>query len=182
VDAGAGLRRLPGLKGGPVDRTNLGGLPGEVLAEALSALPMRADVVMSSCVLSQIVHTCHRELGHGHPDLTAVACALVVAHMRLLATLVKPEGVGVLVTDTVTSETCALDELWQTPSPMAFLERLEAAGGNLSGTGPAFLRRLLRTDQIASPLVGDVRLIEPWLWHLDGQMTLLAYALTFRHR
>jgi hypothetical protein len=179
VDLG-GARLLGELRGRPVGPALLGGLPGRSAAEALAALPVRAEVVMSAGLLSQIVHTCHQALGPAHPQLTAVACALVVAHLRSLVELVQPGGTGILVTDTVTSETCALDELWGTRPPLVLLEQLETSGNHLSGTGPSFLRRILRTDAVIAPLVLAPRLVEPWLWPLNDLMTLLAYALVFR--
>jgi hypothetical protein len=182
VDLGGALRRLPALRPGPVSPAALGALPAEASGAALAAVPVRAEVVVSCAVLSQIVHTCARALGSDHPQVTAVACALVVAHLRALVQLVRPGGTAVLVTDLVTSETCALDELWGTRPPLALVDELERSGNHLSGTTPSFLRRILRTDPVIGPLVSAVRPIEPWLWHLDERLTLLAHALVITRR
>ena len=182
IDLGGGLRRLAAWRKRPVSPAELGALPGESAAEALQALPDRFDVVASCCLLSQIVHTCDRVLGAQHGQLEAVACALVVAHMRTLVQLVASGGVGLLVTDTVSSETYPLEELWDSRTPLALLDELEAAQNQLSGTGPVFLRRILRTDDVIAPLVGGVKLVEPWLWRFNPTLTLLAYGLTFSRR
>jgi hypothetical protein len=179
IDLGGGLRRLAAWRGRPVTTAELGALPQESAGEAMRALPVRFDVVASCCLLSQIVHTCDRVLGARHAQLEVVACALVVAHVRTLVQLVKPGGAGVLITDTVSSETYPLDELWGSRAPLALLDELEASQNQLSGTGPVFLRRILRTDDVVAPLVANVRLVEPWLWRFNPQLTLLAYALTF---
>jgi hypothetical protein len=179
IDLGGGLHRLSGWRKRAVTPAELGALPGLAAAEAVTALPDRFDVVASCCLLSQIVHTCAEVLGPRHAQLEAVACALVVAHVRTLVQLVRPGGTGILITDTVSSETYPLEELWGAGPPLALLDQLEAAQNQLSGTGPVFLRRLLRTDPIVAPLVEGVRLAEPWLWRINPSLTLLAYALTF---
>jgi hypothetical protein len=177
IDLGGGLARLSAWRKRAVTPAELGALPGQSAAEALAALPERFDVVASCCLLSQIVHTCDRVLGPHHGQLEAVACALVVAHVRVLVQLIAPGGVGLLITDTVSSETYPLEELWGTRPPLALLDELEAAQNQLSGTGPVFLRRILRTDDVVAPLVAGVRLVEPWLWRFNATLTLLAYAL-----
>jgi hypothetical protein len=133
-------------------------------------------------VLSQLMHTCNRVLGPETEQLEIIACALVVAHLRLVAQLVRAGGTGVLVTDTVSSESYALEELWSERPPLALLDHLEQTGNFLSGTSPSFLRRILRTDEVLKRTVDGPRLVEPWLWRLDERMTLLAYALAFERR
>jgi hypothetical protein len=183
VDLGGGLARLPALKKKrEVTPVDLGALPGSVTAEALGALPVRADLVVSSCLLSQIVHTCDRVLGGEHPQLEAVACALVVAHVRTLVQLARPGGTALLITDAATSHRYPLEELWGTRTPAAMLEEIETAGSQLSGTGPVFLRRILRTDPVVGPLVGPPRSVEPWLWRLNPDLTLLVHALAIPRR
>ena len=179
IDLGGGLRRLASWRKRAVTPAELGALPQQSAAEATAALSGRFDLVVSCCLLSQIVHTCDKVLGPQHGQLEAVACALVVAHMRTLAQLVRPGGRGLLITDTVSSETYPLEELWGSKAPLALLDELELAQNQLSGTGPVFLRRILRTDDVVAPLVGDVRLVEPWLWRFNQRLTLLAYALGF---
>jgi hypothetical protein len=182
IDLGGGLPRLAAWRKRAVTPAELGALPGESAALAMQALPVRFDLVVSCCLLSQIVHTCDKVLGNQHDQLEAVACALVVAHMRILVQLVEPGGAGILITDTVSSETYPLEELWDSRTPRALLDELEATQNQLSGTGPVFLRRLLRTDDVISPLLGDVRLVDPWLWRFNDKLTFLAYALTFSRR
>jgi hypothetical protein len=130
-------------------------------------------------VLSQIMHSCNEALGPEAPQLQIIACALVVAHLRTVGQLLEPGGTGVIVTDTVSSDSYALEELWGTREPLALLDHLEETENFLSGTSPSFLRRILRTDEVLARLVEPPRLIEPWLWRIDHQLTMLAYALVF---
>jgi hypothetical protein len=128
------------------------------------------------------MHTCNRALGPETPQLEVIACALVVAHLRTVAGLLVPGGTAAVVTDTVTSESYALEELWAERAPLAHLEHLEETENFLSGTSPSFLRRILRTDDTLGKIVDPPRLIEPWLWRLDDRLTMLAYALVFECR
>jgi len=137
---------------------------------------------VSACVLSQVMHTCNRVLGPETLQLEIIACALVIAHLRLVGQLLRPGGTGVVVTDTVSSESYALEELWGERSPLALLDHLEETENFLSGTSPSFLRRVLRTDEVLRKTVDPPRLIEPWLWRLDDRLTLLAYALVFERK
>jgi len=180
VDLSGALHRLDDFKRRTLSPAELGGLPRESATAALVAIERRFDTVLSACVLSQIMHTCNRALGPESAQLEIIACALVIAHLRLLGQLLRPGGTGVVVTDTVSSHSYALEELWGEREPLALLDHLEATGNFLSGTSPAFLRRILRTDEIVAKLVDSPRLIAPWLWRVDEELTLLAYALTFR--
>ena len=120
----------------------------------LAAEPERFDAVASTCILSQLVHGCQRLLGDNHPQIQEIACAVVVAHLHLVAQLVKPGGTGLIVTDTVSSDTYPLVELWGQQAPWSLIDQLEATGNHLSGTTPKFLRRVINTDLVIAPLVG----------------------------
>jgi hypothetical protein len=88
----------------------------------------------------------------------------------------------VVVTDTVSSDSYALEELWGERAPVALLDHLEQTENFLSGTSPSFLRRILRTDEVLGRRLDAPRLIEPWLWRVNDRLTLLAYALVFGRR
>jgi hypothetical protein len=182
VDLSGALGKLERFRRRTLSPAELGALPRACVDAVLASLGTSADTVVSACLLSQLVHTCERALGREHEQLEIVACALVVAHLRVLAQLVRPGGTVVLVTDTVSSETYALEDLWGTRAPLALLDELEATQNFLSGTSPAFLRRTLRTDPVTGPLGEPPRLVEPWLWRLSERLTLLAYALVWKRR
>ena len=180
VDLSGTFHRLGSFRRRTLAPAELGALPQSCTDSVLRAVEPRFDAVVSACVLSQIVHTCNAELRGEAPQLEIIACALVVAHLRTVAQLLRPGGTGVIVTDTVSSDSYALEELWNERPPLALLDHLEQTGNFLSGTIPSFLRRILRTDEVVAPLLEPPRLVEPWLWHLDDRLTMLAYALVFR--
>ena len=113
-------------------------------------LPDRFDTVVSACLLSQIMHGCYVALG-SHPQLDAIANALAAAHLRVLVTLARPGGRVVLVTDTVSSETYPLRELWNEQSP-ARAARAPGSGRTtcLSGTSVSFVRRVLGRAEVGA--------------------------------
>jgi hypothetical protein len=182
IDLGGALADLGKLRHRPASADELGALPGAGLRQVLPRVAERFDVVASTCLVSQLVHSCQRLLGDAHPHIQPIACAVVVAHLRLLVELIRPGGTGLLVTDTVSSDTYPLAELWGTRAPWALVDELEATGNHLSGTTPSFMRRILNTDPVISPRVSNTCLEEPWLWTLSDAETYLVYALRFERR
>src|SRR5581483_10527278 len=95
------------------------------------------DTVMSTCVLSQIMHGVRMALGE-HPDLERVAAALAVGHLRSLVRLVRPGGTGIFASDTCSSAMYPpLEERFRQFAPLAVLGRLEETDNLLSGTRPS---------------------------------------------
>jgi hypothetical protein len=176
VDVTGALPRLGTLRPGDppaaVER-----LVQQGLAAAEAALPGPFDVVLSTGLLGQIMHSCRLTLGGVHPHLQPLAAALGIAHLQLLGRLTRPGGTALLVTDTVSSETYPLEELWGSKPARALLAELEASDNVFTGTGAGYLRRLLAREPL-SALYGSsgVRLVDPWLWRLGNKVTLLAYA------
>jgi hypothetical protein len=111
-----------------------------------------------------------------------MANALGLAHLRSLAALTAPGGTALLVTDTISSETYALEELWGDKPPLQLLEEIDKTDRVLTGTGPSYLKRILREDPEVGPLVTPPRLVEPWLWRFTEEMTFMVYALVFGRR
>jgi hypothetical protein len=182
VDLSGAFDRLAAFKTKPATPAEQARLPRESVEKILAALPGRFDVVLSACMLSQLMHSCYVALGIEHPQLQTMAAALALAHLRSLSALVAPGGTGLLVTDTISSETYALEELWGDQPPLALLDQIDRANRTLSGTAPSFLKKILRDDPEIAPLVSAPRLLEPWLWRFTEEMTFLVYALAFDRR
>jgi hypothetical protein len=182
VDVTGVLPRMPGLR--PTDPPAVvERLVEQGLAAAEAALPGPFDVVLSTGLLGQLMHTCRLTLSADHPHLKPLAAALGVAHLQLLGRLTRLGGTALLVTDTVSSETYPLEELWDRQPPRALLAQLEASDNVFTGTGAAYLRRLLAREPLASLFApGGVRLVDPWLWRLGNKVTLLAYAYTLARK
>jgi len=137
--------------------------------------------VMSTCLLSQIMHGTRRAIGE-HPDLELIATALALGHLRAMVRLVRPGGTGIFVSDTSTSEMYPpLEERCRKFSPLAVLGRLEETENLLSGTRPSMIFEALTNDVVIGPQVQAPQLLEPWLWRM-GKLVLLVYGVVFKKR
>jgi hypothetical protein len=180
VDLSGAFARLPGFRHKPATPNDLATLPTTSVERVAAALPGSFDAIVSTCFLSQLMQSAFHSLGGQHPQLHIIACALAVAHLRSVARLLRPGGVAHLVTDTATTDTYPLEDLWDQQPPLELLEHLERTDNVFSGTGPSFLRRILATDkQVAPLLAGPPRIVEPWLWRFTEERTYLVYALSF---
>jgi hypothetical protein len=174
IDLSGALAELPRLRGKTVSPAQLTALSRAATDSVVAALPERFDTVLSSCLLSQIMHSCYVALG-SHPQLAHIGSALAGAHLRALLALARPGGAVVFVTDTVSSETYPLRELWGQQAPAALLTHLDQANNVLSGTSVSFVRQVLAAE--TSSLAARPRLVEPWLWQMHADVTMLVYAL-----
>jgi hypothetical protein len=173
---------LPQYRSRRATASELSDIPVASAERVASALPETFDVVLSACVLSQILHACGVALGVDHPDLAGVREALSLAHLHALVRLVRPGGTGVLVTDTCSSLLYpALEDRFRAPSPRALIDDLEETGAVLTGTRPSAVLGALAGDPSLAPQVERVRRVEPWLWRM-GAIVLLVYAVAFERR
>jgi hypothetical protein len=181
VDLSGAFDRLAAFKTRPASVAEQTRLPTAATERVLAALPGPFDVVLSACMLSQLMHSCYVALGLQHPQLHMMAAAMGMAHLRSMAGMLAPGGTGLLVTDTISTETYALEELWGDRPPLVMLEEIDRQDRSLTGTAPSFLRRVFREDpELARLAAGPPRLVEPWLWRFTEEITFLAYAMVFR--
>jgi hypothetical protein len=181
VDLSGALPRLAELRHERPTPAQIAGLPGNIADQVSLELRGTYDTVMSTCLLSQIMHGTRRALGE-HPDLELVATALALGHLRAMARLVRPGGHGIFVTDTSTSEMYPpLEERCRKFSPLAVLGRLEETENLLSGTRPSMIFEALTNDVVIGPQLQPPQLLEPWLWRM-GKLVLLVYGVVFKKR
>jgi hypothetical protein len=177
IDVSGALAELPRLRGKTISPAQLSALSQSAVDRVVAALPERFDTVLSACLLSQIMHSCSVALS-SHPQLAHIGNALAVAHLRALLALTRPGGRVVFVTDTVSSDTYPLRELWGEQAPATLLAHLDQTNNVLSGTGITFVRQVLAAE---TSLLGErPRLVEPWLWQMHEDVTMMVYALTLR--
>jgi hypothetical protein len=177
IDVSGALAELPRFRGKTVSRAQLEAISRTAVDRVVASLPGPFDTVLSACLLSQIMHSCSVALG-SHPQLAHIGNALAVAHLRALLALARPGGRVVFVTDTVSSDTYPLRELWGEQTPAALLAHLDQTNNVLSGTGITFVRQALAAE--TSLLAERPRLAEPWLWQMHEDVTMMVYALTLR--
>ena len=95
--------------------------------------------------------------------------------------LTVPGGAAVLVTEVLSSDSCpallSVDE-----GGLPELVRCEVAARNFfTGTNPAALQQLLRTEITLAEQLANTRFAEPWLWQFLTRVYAV-YALTMRKR
>ena len=156
--------------------------PNEVeeLEKRLSLIPAWTgepfEVAASLCLLSQLIDSAVWLAGNDR-RLDEVVLAARNQHLKTLVSWLKPGGIGILVTDFVSSETCA--ELPHLPD-----EELPAAARNwvadrnfFSGINPGLLRnQLAATEGVWSE---SIQLAKPWKWDL-GPRVYAVTAVVFR--
>ncbi len=183
VDLSGIFGRLVSLRGGRASDEELAILPTAILENVLETVAARFDTVMSSCLLSQLIHGCTVALGPEHPDVPVLSCALTLAHVRCVASLVAPGGTGVIITDMASSEKHFRLESAATLDLKELATELERAHRCASGTGPDFLWRVLTDDALITPLLAaPPRPLDPWLWRFGSELTYLVHGVTFRLR
>jgi hypothetical protein len=133
-------------------------------------LPVPYDTVASTCLLSQLLLAVADRLGEKHPRFLDVLQAIRWGHLRLLLDLLAPGGRGALVTDLVSSDTCA--ELQTVPDYElpSLLNRLIEAKNFYHGVNPAVLFSLLSKDPVLSPQVTDLAASQPWRWDMGARV------------
>jgi hypothetical protein len=131
------------------------------------------DVVASTCLLSQLVGSLTHALTDRHPQFLDAVKAIRAGHLWTMASLLRPGGRAVLVSDVVSSDT--LPELGR--QAVHDSHRLVAsaiqAGNFFTGLNPSVVHGLLKT----APMFEDVVFIPPWVWHC-GPRAYAVYAIT----
>lgn len=141
----------------------------------------RYDVVASIGLLTQLIDGVIRSIGESHPRSWEFVSAMRMQHLRLMLELTAPGGTAVLVTEVVSSDSCsALLSVGERDLP-ELLRREVAAKNFFTGTNPAALQQLLRTDVTLAKYLANVRFTEPWLWPFLAR-TYAVYGLTMRTR
>jgi hypothetical protein len=136
-----------------------------------------SDVVLSCCVVSQLVGYASDALGGDrHPGFRELVQAIRARHLRLMVDSLKPGGTGLLVCDLVSSD--SQESLPRVPEHElpGLIGKLARDGNFFSGLFPD---AMLTTCHQQSGIT-DARLLAPWLWRLGPRRTFLVYAIRFR--
>jgi hypothetical protein len=154
---------------------------GESSTAASPTIGQPFDVVLSSCLLSQLVGYATDALGgQNHPGFRELVCEIRARHLKLMLDLLRPGGTGLLVCDLVSSD--SRDDLARVPEhELPGLVRKLAGDRNFfSGLYPDAILATFQSEPRLQGLASDVRLLSPWLWRLGPLRTFLVYAIRFR--
>ncbi len=147
-------------------------------ARAFAGLPFlgRFEVAASMCLLSQIIDSIVSVTGPKALPLELVE-ALRQRHLRLLAELLAPGGVGYLVTD------FARQSGGGHPTPKAYPTSESAPappGEAFLGVNPQELCALVSNDAVLRNQVRHARVSPSWLWRQNPRRTLRVCAISFQ--
>jgi hypothetical protein len=145
------------------------------------ALPGPFGLVVSSCLLSQLVAAVDDGLGASHLRFVNAVQAIRLGHLRLMMQLTAPGGIALLCTDLVSSET-APEIMSMPPADLArTCVQLIERQNFFHGVNPAVLQSVIRHDPVLQAQIAKAQFCTPWLWH-STQRSYAVYALIIRKR
>ncbi len=155
--------------------------PGLDLREESPNLPKNMDVVASLCLLSQINSSILQTTLDPAESLGAIL-ATRKRHFLLMKNLLRPGGVGLFVSDLVSTDTAP--ELATAPreSLRALMDHLIAANNFFTGLNPAAVMEMLFTENDFKTGLEHVRFVDPWRWQISDERNYLVYAISFQKR
>ncbi|HWE02194.1 MAG TPA: hypothetical protein VG326_07250 [Tepidisphaeraceae bacterium] len=158
---------------------HLAAQPTEKLAAELGG-PF--DVVLSPCVLSQLLTPLRDTIKEAHRGFSPLLAAMRARHLRSMTDLLRAGGRGVFACDLFSSK--ILPDLARVPADQlpALMAKMIAGRKFFSGLDPASVAGALKCDSSIAPLIGKIRTATPWLWHMGLSKTYLVYAVSFEVR
>ena len=150
----------------------------EVMAASRSEIGS-FDVVVSTCILTQLIDAVYMSLPAKHPRRDELLLAVRDRHLEMVLEMLNPGGVGVLVTDFVvvgaTQELAPLADLALSSSTQIGMKRSEF----FTGTDPFEIRDFYKGLCGPGPTAADVAIEGPWRWEVGGRV-LGVCAVRFR--
>jgi hypothetical protein len=131
------------------------------------------NVVLSPCVLSQMLVGTRDLVGKDHAAWPRLKAAIRARHLRTVARSLRPGGRGVLAIDvTSTSSLPGLDRAADSELNSLMLMCVRE-GKCFRGLEPAEVAAALSRQGI----IGSMNVTPPWLWHLGWGKAFLVYAV-----
>jgi hypothetical protein len=147
------------------------------IGRVVGALPGPFDVVVSCCLLTQLQLVLLEVAGDAHPRFDELRAAVSAIHVRVVAGLLAPGGVGLLVTDLVGSDTYPLDSVPADANLAALMGELLYVGNVIMVSHPGLLSAQIRRDPALARAYAVRFPVGPWIWHDGPEKTFLVYAL-----
>jgi SAM-dependent methyltransferase len=158
------------------------GALADAAAGAAAAIAARLgqtfDVVLSSCVLSQLCSPFAAVLARRGPEWLTLMRLVGGSHFELMARLLRPGGCGVALGDGYhgpVAERASETPTWQTLDPLV---QAALSQGVMRLRDPAFLAEVIVSSP-ARDLIESARLSDPWLWQVE-EAEMLVYAVIFQ--
>jgi hypothetical protein len=143
-----------------------------------SALPGPFEVVVSSCLLTQLQLTLLRLLGDQHRLFFALRELLTLTHLRTLSALSRPSGCALLVTDLCDDSAFPAGRPSNAADLAPLMKELVEAGRVIYSAHPGLFQVTLQDDPVLQRTFAPAQLSQPWLWQNGPGLRFLVYALT----
>jgi hypothetical protein len=172
---------LPALRGRATTQSDIETCIARLDSEQQAAAMCRierasADLVLSPCVLSQLIISVRDRVGSDHPAYPLLRAAIMRQHLRMMMYLLRPDGRGVLVIDVASSEDFPELARVADESIGDLMRTLIADGKCFRALAPAALSKAMA----GIPAIADVRFTRPWRWHLGLRKAFVVYGICFR--
>ncbi len=142
------------------------------------ALPGAFDVVVSTCLLTQLQLQLLQLLGDRHRLFGALRELLTLTHLRTLATLTKPGGRAVLLTDLCEAAVFPAGRPRDASDFEPLFRELVGLGHVIYSSHPELLKFTLKDDPVLGRAFRQVERSAPWLWQNGPQTRFLVYGLS----
>jgi SAM-dependent methyltransferase len=154
----------------------------QLLFAALQVRPLPAelgrtfDLVISTCLLSQLIDALKRVVGEAPQRFVPMVQAVRRQHVGTLLDLTKPGGTAVLVFDFVSSVTVpGLAEAREEDLPR-LADELVAQGNFFTGLRPAAVLEEAGFQVQSRGLASPPSMLGPWRWDMGARVYLVAAA------
>ena len=135
-----------------------------------------SDVVVSACILSQLIDTASQIVLPKAPEFLSLIQAVRRVHVARLLELTVVGGRALLITDLVSSDTVpALNQTPPAELPGLMFQCLRT-GNFFSGLSPAVMQHDLQTIPIFVERCASFQILPPWSWQL-GPRSFAVYAV-----
>jgi len=148
----------------------------------LAALLGTFDVVVSTCLVTQMQLSVLHALGDDHRLFDAVRHTLAFTHLYTLFELTAPGGRGLLVTDVLSNKNYHyLDRLPAGTDAMQLLSDVMAAERMIYAARPGIFHLFARDASLKDQLTLTPP-IAAWLWRNGPETRFLVYAMELRRK
>jgi hypothetical protein len=142
-----------------------------------AALPGPFEVVVSSCLLTQLQLSLLQLLGDQHQLFVALRELLTLTHLRTLSALTSPAGHALLVTDLCDDSAFPTGRPSSTADLAPLMNELVQAGRVIYSAHPELFKITLQDDPVLLRTFASAKLSQPWLWQNGPALRFLVYAL-----
>ncbi|HEY6077886.1 MAG TPA: hypothetical protein VIW29_03745 [Polyangiaceae bacterium] len=142
-----------------------------------AALPGPFDVVVSTCLLTQLQLQLLELLGDQHRLFGALRQFLSLTHLRTLAALSQPLGQALLITDLCESAVFPAGRPRDSADLEPLLRELVRVGHVIHSSHPELLTLTLQDDPVLARSFTSVKQSAPWLWQNGPELRFLVYGL-----